>query len=312
MNLRRLSTYCLIALLMHFPLFAQDQYATVESDISLRTFIDQSEVPLNREVVYNVELRWYGDLSKYILNDIVDPGVTNLSIRGKGSSNKVITDSSGQTISIKRITYYLTPLELGMSYIDGATIKYEDTSLDQKESLISGRIGIKIIEPIPEQTEFNLLNWIIYSVILMIVLTLFSVMYLRYRRKKLEELARLKSESRESIEEKYLRLLKETIHFSSDNIRESIGDLSHLITGYFSEKYNLSAGNLSTDDLLHRLKEKGLPETSFARLKEFYRQADLVKFAAEEITESDFHKNYDIVELVLQHQKSVEAEEEDR
>jgi len=310
MNVRRFNIFCLIGLVMHFPLLGQELQGTIESDISLRTLIDKSEVPLNREVVYHVELRWRGDLAKYILNEIVDPGLTNLSIRGKGSSNKVISDSSDQTISIKRITYYLTPLELGMSYIDGARIKYEDTVLDQAESLISGRIGVKIIEPIPEPAEFNLLNWLFYAFILFIIISLFIIMYFRYRKRKQEELAKLQSLPRETIEEKYLRLLKETIHFTSDNVRESIGDLSNLISGYISEKYNLPAGSLSQRDLLDLLQEKGMTDTSLGRLKEFFKQADLVKFAAEEISESDFHQNYDIIELVLQHQKSVEAQED--
>jgi hypothetical protein len=312
MNLRHIWTYCLTTTFISILVLAQEQFNTVESDISLRTIVEESEVPLNREVVYHVELRWHGDLSKYVLRDIVDPGVTNLSVRGKGSSNKVITDSIGQTISIKRISYYLKPLELGMSYIDGVTVKYEDTILDQEESLISGRIGVKIIEPIPEPIEFNIIQWIVYVIVLFVLIGLFVFMYLKYRKRKQEELAKLQAMPQETIEEKYLRLLKETIHFSTENIRESIGDLSHLITGYFSEKYNLPAGNIPKEDLLQLLKEKGLPETSLARLKEFYRQADLVKFAAEDITESDFHQNYDIVELILQHQKSVEAQEEDK
>jgi hypothetical protein len=312
MNLKRFGTYYLIALITQLSGLAAAPQSTVESDISLRTLIDKSEVPLNREVVYHVELRWQGDLSKYVLSEIVDPAVTNLAIRGKGSSNKVITDSSGQTISIKRITYYLTPLELGMSYIDGVTVKYEDTALDQKESLISGRIGVKIIEPIPETSKFDFLQWLVYAMVIIVLSVLFILMYLKYRRKKKDELAKLESLPRETLEEKYLRLLKETIHFSSQNIRESIGDLSHLISGYISEKYNVSTGNLSSDDLIDLLEKKGLPEASLGRLKEFYKQADLVKFAAAEITESDFHKNYDIVELVLQQQKTVEAEEDNK
>lgn len=310
MNLKLFKTYCLIGLLMHFPLFAEQDQDIIKSDISLSTLVDKSEVPLNREVIYHVELRWYGDLSKYILNEIVDPQVTNLSIRGKGSSNKVITDSSGQIISIKRITYYLIPLGLGMSYIDGITVKYEDTALDQNESLISGRIGVKIIEPIPEPAEFNLLKVLLYVLSLSVLLALIIFIYLRYRKRKQEELLKMQLQPQETIEEKYIRLLKDTIHFSPENVRESIADLYHLITGYLAEKYNIATTNFSKEDLVTVLKEKGLPETSLARLMDFFKQADLVKFAAEEITETDFHQNYDIVELVLQNQKSVDAQEE--
>ena len=37
-----------------------------------------------------------------------------------------------------------------MSYIDGVTVQYEDKRLTQKETLSASRLGIKIIEPLPE------------------------------------------------------------------------------------------------------------------------------------------------------------------
>jgi hypothetical protein len=281
---------------------------SVQSDISLRTIIAEGEVPLNREVVYHVELRWQGDLSKYNINDIVDPGVSNLQIRGKGSSNKVTTDTQGRTYSIKRVTYYFTPLELGMAYVDGVTVKYEDTFLEQNESLISGRIGVKIIDAIPDPVELNYLTILLYLLGLIILISLIIFITVRFRKRKIEEQARLAALPQETVEEKYLRLLRETIQFSNENVRESITDMSSLISGYFTEKYLLPPGNLASDDLLEILKEKELDETSLSRLREFFRQANLVKFAGENITESDFHQNYDTIELILQHQKNVDAE----
>jgi hypothetical protein len=310
MILKIVAVFNLLVLCFSTVSLSQVESDSVQSDISLRTIIAEGEVPLNREVVYHVELRWQGDLSKYSINNIVDPGVSNLEIRGKGSSNKVTTDAQGRTYSIKRVTYYFTPLELGMAYVDGVTVKYEDTILQQNESLISGRIGVKIIDAIPEPVELNYMTLLLYALGLILLIGLIIFFILRYRKRKVEEQARLAALPRETVEEKYLRLLRETIQFSNENVRECISDMLALISGYFAEKYHLPPGNLPADDLLGILKEKELDESSLSRLKEFLRQANLVKFAGEKITETDFHQNFDTIELILQHQKNVDSEGE--
>ena len=59
------------------------------------------------------------------------------------------------------------------------------------------------------------------------------------------------------------------------------------------------------------LKEKKLGDESISRIKDFNSRANLVKFAGEEVNDSEFHRLYDLVELFLENQKSVKSEEED-
>ena len=113
--------------------FSQSVTDSLESEIRLRTYVESENIPLNREVVYHIELRWQGDLSRYRISEIVEPAVTNLVTRGSGSSNKVRTSANGELISIKEITFYFRPLEMGMAYIDGVIIRYNDTLKDKEE-----------------------------------------------------------------------------------------------------------------------------------------------------------------------------------
>lgn len=290
--------------------FAQSVPDTLTSEIQLRTYIENESVPLNREVVYHIELRWQGDLSRYKISDILEPTVSNLATRGSGSSNKVRTAPDGSLISVKEITFYFKPLEIGMAYIDGVIIKYNDQLKERDESLISSRIGVKIIEPLPEPTENGVVSNLLFGIIIIVVVGLIVYFYLRYRKKQREAEERALSEIKETVEEKYLRLLKETIHINTDNVKDSLNDLTHLLNGYLSERYHFPVSNLSANDLLDALKEKDLSEDSVSRINDYYSKANLVKYAGEGVEDSEYHRLYDTVELLLENQKNITTEED--
>ena len=273
-----------------------------KSNIRLHTYIESESVPMNLEVVYHIELKWSGELSRYKIGELKEPAATNLTHRGSGSRNIVSTDKDGTPVSIKRITYYFKPVEIGMAYIDGMTIKYVDSETGYEGNLMSSRIGVKIVDPLPEPGDkFGIRELMLIIIVLVIIGSIIFFIF-RYRKQK-ERQKKTVEEVMETIEEKYIRLLKETIQFNSQNIKENIIDLSHLLTGYFSEKYDILAANLATDDLIHLLSDKDVNEETLSRIKNFFTQANLVKFAGTVISESEFHVLYDIVELILESQK---------
>ena len=292
------------------PVFSQPAGDTGESEIQLRTYIEQESIPLNREVIFHIELNWPGDLSRYKISEIIEPTVTNLTTRGSGSSNKVKTDGEGNLNSIKEITFYFRPLEMGMAYIDGVIINYQDTATQKDESLISIRIGVKIIEPLPEPSPTNTFTTLLGAVFFLLMISFAIYFYLQYKKKQREAKEQALSDVKETVEEKYLRLLKETVHFNTDNIKDSLGDLAHLLNGYISERFNVPASSMSDESLFQALAERELSEESLSRIKDFYAKSNLVKFAGEPVNESGFHRLYDTIELVLENQKSINAEED--
>jgi hypothetical protein len=282
----------------------QDAGTGIKNDITLHTSVENENVPLNREVVYHIDLQWPGDLSQYKISEIGEPQVTNLIMRGSGSSNRVSTDLNGNPVSVKRVTYYFKPLEMGMAYVEGIVIRYEDAVQLRQESLISGRIGIKIIEPLPEPGDHRLGTAAGLLLVSTVVICAAVYFFYRYRRRVREEAVRAAQQVQESVEVRYLRILKETIHFTSTNFKDSLADLSRLLTGYFSERYNFPAMNLSTENLLQVLRSK-MSDDLFRRAADFYNRADMVKFAGEMISESEFHSLFDTVELILEKQKEL-------
>jgi hypothetical protein len=93
-------------------------------------------------------------------------------------------------------------------------------------------------------------------------------------------------------------------------VKDGISDLTHLMNGYFSEKYHLPISGLSDDDLFQALNQKELSEESMSRIRDFYTKANLVKFAGEAVEDAEFHRLYDTIELVLENQKSFKTEED--
>ncbi len=286
---------------------AQIPADTVQSDIILRTYVESEEVPLNREVVYHVELRWKGDLNRYQISKLSEPQLNNLILRGSGSSNR-----DAGSMAIKQFTFYLRPLEIGMAYIDAARITYTDTENNTEGDLLSSRIGVKITEPLPEPGDSRRYSMIIIIFISIVSLTVILFFIYRYQIRKKAEQERQKHEQTETIEEKYLRLLKDTVHLKKENIKDSMADLSHITVGYLGERFNLPSGNLTTRDLIEILKDRDLGPGLLERLGEFLDRADLVKFAGEPVTESEFHRYYDTIEVILENQRINRSKEEDK
>jgi hypothetical protein len=305
-----LFTLFIISLLFLFPVHSQiDQNKNLQanqdrtSNIYLRTYVESESVPLNLEVVYYIELKWDGDLNLYKISELKEPTAVNLIHRGSGTRNIVSTGKDGKIISTKIISYYFKPVEIGMAYIDGLFIKYEDTVSGQEGNLLSSRIGVKIIDPLPEPSNNFFSRELIFIVIVLSLIILIGYFVLRFQIQKKKAKEKDSQLVKETVEEKYLRLLKETIQLNPDNIKEGIVDLSHLLTGYFSESLAVPVANLSTDDLIQLLSDNKLDETTLSRVKEFYTQTNLIKFAGTSINESELHRFYDIVEMILNSQK---------
>jgi hypothetical protein len=280
-----------VYLFLFSSLFSQSISDTSVSDISLRTYVENESVALNREVVYVVQLSWQGELSRYKISDVLDPDATNLIVRGSGSSNKVITNPQGQEISTKKVTFYFKPIEMGMAYINGVTVRYEDTLLDKKESLLASRIGVQIVDPIPDSSSSNIFQYIVY-ILVVIVVGLSVYLFLIYNKRKKENALKEFENIKETIEEKYLRILKETIHLAG-------------------KKYTISLSNMSTEEILKFLEEKESDSKIYAKLKEFITKSDLIRFAGNAVAETDFHQLYDSVEWILEKSKKVNTEKED-
>jgi len=286
----------MVFVILLFSLISLRASDSTESHIMLRTYLEQDDVPLNREVVYHVELSWEGDLQRYHITSVSEPVLNNLKLRGSGSSNRFFTDEQGKPHSVKRITYYFTPIEIGMAYIDGVSVHYEDKNTLQKETLSAQRLGLKIIQREADADagiDTGNLIIVVVSALFLLVLIYFISKYFRIRKlEQNEQIIELTVEQR--YQQELSLLLKET----SVDAKPDFNALIHLLTRYLSEKYKIVAGTPYKEVKLV-LQSQDIPPELLNKLEKLYRQGELSKFAGENISEADFHLFADTVEMVI-------------
>lgn len=289
----------ILLLLASVALQAADSTA---SKITLHTYLEQNEVAQNKEAVYHVELSWEGDLQRYHIAQVSTPVLSNLTLRGSGSSNRFFTDAQGRPHSVKRISYYLTPVEMGMAYIDGITVQYEDTKTQQKESLSAQRLGVKIIEPVPEPGGGVAAETVIITILLLVFLAVIAYSLWKYF--KIRRVEQETAEAEMSLEDTFLEELSALKKENGSDTENSFHRLMHLARRYFSEKFGLNPA-AGFDEIKAALSEKETPDDLLPKLELLYRQGELSQFAGERISDGDFHLFIDTVELLLQTDKEM-------
>ncbi len=179
-----------------------------EQQIVLNAYVENSKVPSNRPVVLQIELSWPGKLSRYQIEPVSQPILTNLLLEGSGSENRLLTDDQGNLQAIKAITYRLRPLEMGMAYIDGVIIKYQDRETGETENLSSQRIMVEIIEPLPEENPGRL-KATVYVLLLLLFFFIIGYFLIQYFRKKRQ--AKQDDSPAVSLGESYLNRLTQEV-----------------------------------------------------------------------------------------------------
>lgn len=296
----------LIFLFGMIGLWAQDSIPNnIDANIQLKTYLEQDEVPQNGEVVYRVELIWNGELDRYQISNIGDPVVSNLKLRGSGSSNRYFIDNAGNPKSIKQVNFYFTPIEMGMAYIDGIIIQYEDKVMAQKETLSAQRLGVKIVEPLDDPNAGMDLGLVV--IISMVIIFVFIVIYYLSRFMKQRKLNAEAEQVRPlSMEEKYLELLG-NIELSAENRNETLSSIVKLLNSYFSEKYNL-VGSPEFDQIKGELDNVKVSMELQDKINNLYERDKLSKFAREQVAENELHLFLDSVEQLINNMREIEAE----
>ncbi len=276
---------------------------STKTDISLHAFLEKNEVPVNREVVYHVELSWAGDLHRYQIQDIGEPALTNLKLRGSGSSNRFYVDEQGQPRSVKRITYYFIPQGLGMAYIDGVSVQYTTAGKEQPETLFAQRLGVKITERVAEPGEGMPVGTVIIIVLMLAFIGMVGFFVFKYF--KIRKIQQETSEEKIPLETEYLQEMEAITRSDENDFNAKFSRLSRVLEKYLSEKRNLAPGS-GYDRVKADLESAGLNKDLLGKLERFYRQSELSKFAGEPISESDFHLFADTAELIV---KAFETQE---
>jgi len=269
---------------------------TSETRVTLSSSVASEQVPLNRTVEWTVRIEWQDALSLIEIDNFEEPVLTNFDIVGSSASNTRLADESGQ-ISIREISYTLIPKTLGMGYIESAAISYKDKATGESHHLMTQRIGVEVVDPVPEPGEVRT-PWFLLIVGLVVACAIAIVLILRKRAQAKKEIEC--SEDQVPLEEKLLAELKSDVDLSSSNRNESLSIIVKVFRKFISEKYKIRALEATTSDLIGKLKESGLESRLVEKCEAMLSKADAIRFSGNEATPAELNEAYGTVESVLE------------
>lgn len=274
--------------------------------------VDRKEVPQNRTVTCTITVSWQGDLNRYEIEEVESPVLTNLDELGNSSSN-VVGEVAGIMQAVRTYEYILQPIELGMAYIDGTIIEYKDTEYDETYRLVTDRLEIKVVNPIKERslTPFILAASIFFGLALVSGLGFVFV-----KRKKARE-AESRKQALDSIpiEERYLPEFKQKVDLKSQDVVETFSTISRLFRRYLSEKYQISAMEITSKEICEELSKLAVSENIISQVDEALNSCDVAKFSGGQVEQGTLERAYTLVEDILEKNKSdqlISVQEEEK
>ena len=307
--MRKIVLSVVLFVLISFGYSSAAADSTSSVNITLKTYLESNTVPKNREVVYHVELSWKGDLDRFHILGVNEPSVSNLQIRGSGSSNKFFIDNDGNPLSIKRITYYFLPKELGMAYIDGLVIRYEDTVRGEVETLTAQRLQVSITDPVADNSSAASIGVIIFWIVLALFLATVAFFVYRYYQRR-DSAAQAETAIEKTLEDESLEKLRGIDEDKNMKYSEKVQAMSALLNHYFAQKFDME-GLIEYKDVEEKLKSLSIQERLLNKIKEFMEQALLAKFAAKDVSESDYQLYYDTLEDTFRQMNEIESKTEE-
>jgi hypothetical protein len=264
--------------------------------IELKASLDANQVPKNREVIYHVSVSWKGDLDRFHILNVSEPAVSNLQTRGSGSSNKFFLDDDGNPFSIKRITYYFLPKEMGMAYIDGLVIRYEDTVNGKVGTLTAQRLQVSIMEPVVDSNGSGIGAVIFWVILSLFLLTIIFFVFRYFQRRGIEDTE--ESDDEKSAEYESLQNLSEINANKNLKYSEKVQAMSRLLNDYFAKKFGMD-GQPEFIAVNDRLVRASIDENLIKKIEIFMERALLAKFAGEDVSEMDYQLYYDTLEMLF-------------
>ncbi len=292
--------FFLLFLLINFDGFAQDTSTVAyESTIKVSTEVDKKEVALNRQVVCSVIVEWSGDLKRYQISEIENPIVENFEIIKTSAADRRLIEA-GVEKAAKIYEFVLAPKSLGMGYIENVIVKYIDNDTGEGQSLITPRLNVKVVDPVPEPGSKSwIIKWIVLAIVLITALILMWLLQRKKAEKKRKEAEALKIVP---LEEEFLTQLHESIKLNAPgvNMNEVFWLLSKITRKYLLQKYQIPALESTTEKILQELSILELDQTMLNNIQEILTVSDLAKFAGSEANRNELDRIYTLLEAILE------------
>jgi len=278
-----------------------DTTVHLEGAIKATAEIAKKHIPQNRTLSYTVRVSWNGDLERYEVVTIEEPALTNLEIVSTSTSDWVgVVD--GVRRAVKEYEFVLRPQELGMAYIEDTRIAYKDRISEETRQLTTNRLEIEVGEPIIEKDNAFIV-WVGLGALLFITGGVTAVTFVR-RRKQREAERQLKVQDSVPLEEKYLSNLKTEVDLQDSDKQSAFSNLSKLFKKYLSERYDISAMELTTKEIAGQLNNMAVSEKIIEQTEEILNACDVAKFSGGQLEHGTLERVYTLLEDILNQNQS--------
>ncbi|NIN01743.1 MAG: hypothetical protein GTO24_27680 [candidate division Zixibacteria bacterium] len=272
-----------VVLIFFVSLSANCRTESVESKIELKSSVDQSELPFNRELTFTVEASWEGEQGRFSITPVAPPECEKFEILGTSSVNQTKIQE-GVTRSLKIFKFTLRPTETGVGRIGSIELSYIDNVTQDSSSLSTQPVSVRVTLPVKEKlSKYQGVLIIVFSLVL--VYLLYSVTIKRRRVKIATEEKRKEPISEvESLEDKILKKL-DAIHevIQRGEVETFSSDVYKLLTGYLEARYQIVTTGKTSDDIISSLSSLDLSSERIEMLKPIFSTCDLIKFAKDEL-----------------------------
>jgi hypothetical protein len=272
-------TYFVLSILLTLKLFAQS--------VSVLASVDSSDYLVGDFINYTLEVR--ADKNIQITIPFIRDSLKKVEII------KELEPLSKEENNIKSTTFGFI-----LSYYDSASItippiaiRYKTSGDNQEKIVLSNPVTFNVRKvKVQQQAEIKdvkkpikiPLDWkliILIAFIIIIVLGVAVYFYLRYKKKKAEQ----------PVKKKIIRIpahvraltalnnLEGEQLWQKGKIKEYHSNITGIIRGYFEERFNLPALELTTGEQMQQLKQVSAAENILETTNQFLSNADLVKFA---------------------------------
>jgi len=274
-------------------------------EIKVTALLEQREVPLNRQAKVRVVIEWSGDIDRYEILEVENPALTNFELYGTATANRSEV-VGGQVVTQRVYEFILKPKELGMGYVEGVVVRYRDSQTGREHQLVTNRLGIKVVDPIPEK-EGRGLWWIGIPISLALI---GGIGYWVFQRQRALRRAREEEKPKPILEELYLQHLQERIDLKSPAVIQGFSELSKLHRQYLAQKFGLQALEMTTAELVRSLEESGCEERIIRDTQDVLASCDVVKFSGGEASPVELERIYGKVEALLRDYLRIEKEKQ--
>jgi len=255
--------------------------------ISALASVDSSDYLIGDYINYTLEIRAEKNI------DVTAPFIRDSLKQVEIIRELPLQTTEDQNIKSYNFSYVISYYDSGSVTISPIAVRYKFQGTDEEKIVLSNPVTFSVhtlqvdlqadVKDVKEPLTIPL-DWKFILLIVLIVLIVTAIAYYLYRRYK-------KKKAEQPVKKKIIRVpahvralsaldkLESEQLWQKGKVKDYHSNITGIIRGYFEERFNLPALELTTSEQMQQLKRVASAENILNTTNEFLNNADLVKFA---------------------------------